>query len=277
MASNAEMHLMYKTANAPISWFPFPHCFIEDVFPAETYADIQRNIPESSAMTSLADTGRVTPGAYKERFILPLGGDDMSRLPAATQQFWTDFSSWLLSGRYKKLLLDKFKPLVAQRIPDQTKIDFRDEAMLVQDVTKYSLGPHTDLQTKVVTSSLSAKGYVADAPWHLDLSAATARLLVQARRRQARGSGLDPGAESAHREGKTPHGVGAELLFPVPARQHAFHRGGGQFRERLENDEGKQAVPERAGPGAGGAGGGAGDRPAGSARRRPAASGSCRT
>lgn len=179
MASNAEMHLMYKTANAPISWFPFPHCFIEDVFPAETYADIQRNIPESSAMTSLADTGRVTPGAYKERFILPLGGDDMSRLPAATQQFWTDFSSWLLSGRYKKLLLDKFKPLVAQRIPDQTKIDFRDEAMLVQDVTKYSLGPHTDEGCD--SSFLSAKGYVADAPWHLDLSAATARLLVQRR------------------------------------------------------------------------------------------------
>jgi hypothetical protein len=151
MASNAEMHLMYKTANAPVSWFPFPHGFIEDVFPAETHADIQRNIPESSAMTSLADTGRVTPGAYKERFILPLGGDDMSRLPAATQQFWTDFSSWLLSGRYKKLLLDKFKPLVAQSIPDQTKVDFRDEAMLVQDVTKYSLGPHTDSQTKVVT------------------------------------------------------------------------------------------------------------------------------
>ena len=99
---------------------------------------------------------------------------------------------------------------------------------------------------------------------------------VPGRPGQARGGGLDPGAESAHREGKAPHGFGVELFVPVLARQHAVHRGGRQFRECLENDEGEPAVPERTGPGAGGAGGRAGDRPAGGAgqdRRRADRSG----
>ena len=34
MASAAELQLLYKTANAPILPFPFPHFFVQDVFPA---------------------------------------------------------------------------------------------------------------------------------------------------------------------------------------------------------------------------------------------------
>jgi len=52
MFSNAELHLAYKVANAPISGFPYPHCYVPDVFPADFYAEIQKKPPRSGSHDS---------------------------------------------------------------------------------------------------------------------------------------------------------------------------------------------------------------------------------
>ena len=63
-------HVMYKIANEPILTYPYPHFFIQSIFPESFYENILSNLPPTSKYTSIAETGRVTQGSYKERFII---------------------------------------------------------------------------------------------------------------------------------------------------------------------------------------------------------------
>jgi len=46
MSSGVDLHLLYKVANAPVASYPFPHFFVQDVFPADFYARLQTMLPD---------------------------------------------------------------------------------------------------------------------------------------------------------------------------------------------------------------------------------------
>jgi hypothetical protein len=149
MFSDAELTLTYNVANASIRFFPYPHIYVEDVFPRDFYAEIQRNIPDPSAMIPI-EQARPVKG-YKERFVLDIAGDHVHTLPGIQKEFWKDFSGWLLSGRFMNFMMQKFSPFLQQRFKDAQGLRFNNECMLVEDITKYALGPHTDSPRKVLT------------------------------------------------------------------------------------------------------------------------------
>ena len=150
MSSSAELRLTYKIANAPLNAFPFPHLYIRDAFPPDYYARIQSMLPDPSRMVTLSETGRIAPGLYKERFVLTFGGEQFAALTAEQRAFWGELHGWLVGGAFRQRMLERFGPLLAQRFRGQT-VAFYDEALLVQDTTRYSLGPHTDAPRKVIT------------------------------------------------------------------------------------------------------------------------------
>jgi|SRR5690242_2424796 hypothetical protein len=149
MLSEVEITLAYNVANAPIRFFPYPHIYVTDVFPAQFYSEIQNNIPDPSAMIPI-EQARPVKG-YKERFVLDISGTHVEALPPPKKTFWTDFSKLLLNGRFMNLMLQKFGPFLQQRFKGMQGIEFKDEAMLTEDITKYALGPHTDSPRKVLT------------------------------------------------------------------------------------------------------------------------------
>jgi hypothetical protein len=149
MYSNAELQLTYKFANAPIFQFPFPHFFIEDIFPKDFYDELQRNLPDPSLMLPIGEVRPVR--GFNERFVLELGGKQVQSLPEEKRGFWTDFAAWLNAGRFGHLARWKFQHWIDLRFKDGPPPNFYTEAMLVEDITKYSLGPHTDSPKKVVT------------------------------------------------------------------------------------------------------------------------------
>ena len=150
MYSHAELHLAYQIANAEIAKFPYPHIYVREAWPADFYRDLHRALPESREMVPIAEARPVT--GYKERFVFPLGPDAVGRLPPAKRAFWEGFAAWLLGQRFGQLVLEKFSPIVKDRFKKETrKIDFYSEALLVEDHTGYSLGPHSDAPKKVVT------------------------------------------------------------------------------------------------------------------------------
>ena len=55
MYSSAEVELTYKFANAPILGFPYPHFFIQDVFPQDFYDRLQASIPDPSVMIPIEE------------------------------------------------------------------------------------------------------------------------------------------------------------------------------------------------------------------------------
>src|SRR5262245_57135858 len=99
MQTASEMDLVYKFANAPIREFPYPHFFIENVFPKDFYDSLQANIPDPSAMIPLEQARNVK--GYDERFVLEIGKPEHHNvLPAKQRDFWRDFAGWLCSGRF---------------------------------------------------------------------------------------------------------------------------------------------------------------------------------
>jgi hypothetical protein len=147
--SNTELELTYNIGNAPIREYPYPHIYVPDVFPKDFYAAMQRNLPDSDAMIPI-EKARPVKG-YKERFVLSLGQDHLDTLPEGKKEFWQDVAGWLLAGRLMDTLLTKFQPYIERRFQNTAGMEFRNESLLVQDVTKYALGPHTDASHKVIT------------------------------------------------------------------------------------------------------------------------------
>lgn len=150
MYSDAELELVYKFANAPILNFPYPHFFIQDVFPPAFYDRLQANIPDPSLMIPI-EQARAIKG-YKERFVLAITDEKhQAVLPSDQREFWRDFASWLCGGRFANIALQKFQPFLQMRYGNAPPPRFYNEALLVEDITKYALGPHTDLPRKVIT------------------------------------------------------------------------------------------------------------------------------
>lgn len=149
MFSDAELQLAYKVGNAQFNMFPYPHFYIPDVFPADFYRQLQQNLPDPQAMIPIEQARQLK--GYKERFVLGLDAKNLATLPAAKQAFWSDFAGWLVGANFRSLVLKKFQPFIDQRFAGSDGMEFHDEALLVQDITNYKLGPHTDTPRKVVT------------------------------------------------------------------------------------------------------------------------------
>lgn len=150
MYSDAELQLAYKVGNVPFNRFPYPHFYLQDVFPADFYQRIQQNLPDPEAMIPIEQARPVR--GYKERFVLEMSDEHLARLPEAKRAFWKEFSHWLVvEGSFGELVFNKFRPLIEQRFGDNPNLEFHAESLLVQDITNYKLGPHTDTPRKVVT------------------------------------------------------------------------------------------------------------------------------
>ena len=136
---------MYKIANEPILTYPYPHFFIQSIFPESFYENILSNLPPTSKYTSIAETGRVTQGSYKERFIISLP-DGIKVLDTHQQDLWTQLTSWLLGDDFLNLLIDKFQPFIAERFSGSQakKISLEPTALLIRDFQNYAIIPHPD-------------------------------------------------------------------------------------------------------------------------------------
>lgn len=149
MSSSVELEVLYKIGNAPVRGYPFPHLYIPDIFPADYYAELQRSLPKPEAMKSLEEA-RGTRG-YPERSVMAVDGERPAGMPEAQFAFWQEMWRWMLSGRLGHLVLQKFGAVVERRLQQAPDAEIFDEAILVHDRTRYTLGPHTDAPRKLVT------------------------------------------------------------------------------------------------------------------------------
>jgi hypothetical protein len=148
MATNIERTLTYNVLNAPLRPFPYPHIYVPEVFPPDFYAELQRRLPHPDAMIPI-EQARPVKG-YKERFVMDIGGP-METLTEEQRAFWSGLAGWLLSGRFRQVMLSRFKPYVEQRFQGAQGLEFREESLLIEDITNYALGPHTDAPSKVIS------------------------------------------------------------------------------------------------------------------------------
>ena len=147
-----ELEVLYRIGNAPVLEYPYPHLYVPDIFPADFYSAIRRNLPPQSALKTLGELGRVHGAdGYPARGVLPLDPTALAVLEPAQRDFWESMRQWLLGRRFADTMIGKFAPYLAQRFGDLRNVRFGNEALIVRDRTTYSLGPHTDAPSKALS------------------------------------------------------------------------------------------------------------------------------
>jgi len=142
--------MLYRIGNAPVNPFPYPHIFVRDVFPADYYAELQRNLPPRDALVPLGEARNTVAGNYSpRRSVLLLNEESIGRLEEPFRSFWKRVGKMLVAASLGPMLVDKFGQILDSRFSGQTNLAISDEALLVQDYAGYSLGPHTDSPSKV--------------------------------------------------------------------------------------------------------------------------------
>jgi len=151
MSSAVDLHVLYRIMNEPIREYPYPHLLVRDVFPADFYRELRANLLGEGAFKTLGELGRTVGDDYAARLVMPLTPTNVAKLAGAQRAFWDAVGGWMLSGKFGEAMIRKFAPYLQQRLGDLSKIDFRDEVLIVRDSSSYALGPHTDSPHKVLS------------------------------------------------------------------------------------------------------------------------------
>ena len=154
MFLDAELHAAYKIGNTQILNFPFPHFYVENIFPDDFYSIIQENLPEINQMISMADhdTDNWGLASYKDRFVLDFAREDlMKKVEKDKRIFLDDFGKIFTQGNFGNLLQAKFKRFLDMRFKYLDNVSFKHDLKLVNDKHSYALGPHTDKLSKVIS------------------------------------------------------------------------------------------------------------------------------
>ena len=154
MFLDTELHVAYRILNTPILNFPFPHFYVENVFPHDFYSKIQENLLTEKEMTSMADLYPQNTGlaSYKDRFVMDFTrADSMNKVGKKKKEFWTSFGENFSKGAFGSVIQTKFKKFLDMRFQYLDDVSFRHEMQLINDKKNYSLGPHTDHPRKVAS------------------------------------------------------------------------------------------------------------------------------
>lgn len=140
MYLNVHNHVTKCIANADIITDPFSHIVIDNIFTEDLYKQLTQNIIPDNILATLQDYKRVGNGYSDARYILKLKSN-MPFLEETNRLIWQNFAKYI-SNHFIHLILQKFK------IYDD---DLISDLLYVKDGMNYSLGPHTDKPSKVLT------------------------------------------------------------------------------------------------------------------------------
>lgn len=167
MSFDVEEFVHYQIANAPVRVYPYPHFYVQPVFPEAFYQRILETMPDTEALTPINEGGtvvtidrktgqRVKSGSeppFEPRYIA-----DLSVLEAEEEgtfgsdsDTWRSISAWLVGDRFRDLIINKFMPGIRVRFGGNARLVTRVEARFVRDMTDFSISPHTDMPSKLVS------------------------------------------------------------------------------------------------------------------------------
>lgn len=156
MFSAAKLHAMYQLANCAVRRYPFPHICVHDVFPADFFAEIQRNLPRNEHYKALVETGRVGGGYSKAR--LSLFPEDLAErgMPGSQVEFWRSLFETFGDREFTTVMYNKFegeiRTQVKRLVGPNGEAKLKSEIFLMRDLETYSLGPHTDSPRKLLSA-----------------------------------------------------------------------------------------------------------------------------
>jgi hypothetical protein len=152
MSSDVEQFLHYRIANAPVRRYPYPHFYIEEIFPADWYKNLLAHLPHTRHYRRLNETGTVTAGAYPERYVCELPTAFLAERAADRESSpWAILSRVLSGPDFAQRVLALFADDAIARFGVDAELDYQVQSQLVRDFSNYSIAPHTDTPRKLVS------------------------------------------------------------------------------------------------------------------------------
>lgn len=137
--------------NYPVIREPFEHFFVQDLFSSEFYQELLSNLPDDPAY-HWTDTKRT---GEKERGSFVFNSSCLAKLPQVKREFWTKVGEWMYSPAFSEALMNKFRNEITERFRGESSgAHLLMELKLFRDKINYSLRPHTDKRSRVLTMML---------------------------------------------------------------------------------------------------------------------------
>jgi hypothetical protein len=141
--NNPFDHFVDRLRSAKVELDPFPHYYLEDVFPADYYPLMLRYLPSSDVYNNLYEVTDLKLDHFRHRDQRDMDRNWTDALPSEQRVFWNLFNSWFLSEELAQAVLKSFSG-VRDSWPAVSV-----ESQLIRHRAGYFLGPHSDLYTKL--------------------------------------------------------------------------------------------------------------------------------
>ncbi len=142
-----KAHVVKKFQSMDIELEPYPHFYVQDLFPDDYYEQMLANKPGKDEVLCINDTGRAT--GFDTRFVLHLD-DGLAQMKAHEKQlFWAQHRSWFYGEDLMVELIKRFRDQLARR--GITQLNVKPEAMFMRDMPGYEIGPHTDSPRRLLS------------------------------------------------------------------------------------------------------------------------------
>ena len=137
-------HIVERLQTARVELDPYPHYYLERVFPDDYYQDLLRHLPPSDVYKNLYEVTDLKLDHFRHRDQRDMDDGWVDRLPAELRSFWRSFNEWFLGPELAQAVLASFSD---QRTswPEVSV-----ESQFIRHRAGYFLGPHSDLYTKLV-------------------------------------------------------------------------------------------------------------------------------
>jgi len=144
-------HILSRIQGEKIDPDPFPHFFVDRVFPDDFYAALLQNLPKPQQFIPVDYFGAPTEEENSDRSVIDLNADQLAPLAAKQKKFWGDLAAALESQEFTSAIAQFAYAHLKERFFGQADLPVHAATNLTRIKKGYSLGPHTDSAHKLIT------------------------------------------------------------------------------------------------------------------------------
>ncbi|HUS10892.1 MAG TPA: hypothetical protein VMZ30_10530 [Pyrinomonadaceae bacterium] len=143
-------HFIERLRTAEVVLEPYPHYYLENVFPHDYYRALLNHLPAGSVYQNLFEITDYKLDHFRYRDQRNLNDGWTNSLPVGLKEFWNSFNEWFLGPTLAQAVLESFSAPLRGRFGTEPWPAVSVESQLIRHRAGYFLGPHSDLYTKLV-------------------------------------------------------------------------------------------------------------------------------
>jgi len=151
-------HMIEAVRRAPLETDPFPHFIARELFPADLYAEMLRQLPDPERYRAFSYS-KHAPGGVSNRGCFGLANQNIEDLSARQQALWLSVRDALGSPEFKRAVFERLAVGLAYRFGvsegEAAKTPGYALPELFRETEGYRIKAHPDTRRKLVTMQIA--------------------------------------------------------------------------------------------------------------------------